>query len=88
MTRVCQGNKPNVVQDLPQTTTKSGSNIENVLFISDSINVLENSCFVLHMERKTFNNCNLECWDVSILTSILGSHLYPKKIIRIIVKVI
>lgn len=61
MTRVCQGNKPNVVQDLPQITTKSGSAIENVFLIADSTKVSENSSSVLHTKRKAFNNCNLEC---------------------------
>lgn len=77
MTRVCQGNKPNVVQDFPQITTKSGSTIGNVLLIADSTKVSENSSFVLHTVRKALTNCSLECLDVSIFTSILGSHLYP-----------
>jgi len=77
VTRVCQGNKPNVVHDLPQITTKSGSTIGNVLLIADSTKVSENSSSVLHTVRKALTNCNLECLDVSMLTSILGSHLYP-----------
>lgn len=78
VTRVCQGNKPNVVHDLPQITTKSGSTIGNVLFISDSTSTSENSSLVLHTARKAVTNCNLECLEVSKLTSILGSHLYPR----------
>jgi len=77
VTRVCQGNKPNVVHDLPQITTRSGSTIGNVLLIANSTKVSENSSFVLHTVRKAFTNCNLEWLDVSMLTSILGSHLYP-----------
>lgn len=77
VTRVCQGNNPNVVQDLPQITTKSGSTIGNVLLIADTTNVSENSSSVLHTERKASTNCNLEWFDESILTLILGSHLYP-----------
>jgi len=77
VTRVCQGNKPNVVHDLPQITTKSGSTMGNVLLIASSTNVSENSSSVLHTVRKAFTSCNLECLDVNILTSILGSHLYP-----------
>lgn len=79
VTRVCQGNKPNVVHDLPHITTKSGATIGNVLSITDSTRESENSSSVLHTVCKAFNNCSLECLDVSILTSILGSHLYPKK---------
>lgn len=79
VTRVCQGNRPNVVQDLPQITTKSGSIIGNVSFIVDSTKVFENSSSLLQTVLKALTNCNLECLDVSILTTILGSHLYPKK---------
>lgn len=79
VTRVCQGNRPNVVHDLPQITTKSGSIMGNVLLIADSTKEDENSSSVLHTARKAFNNCNLECLDVSKLTWILGSHLYPEK---------
>lgn len=75
VTRVCQGNKPNVVHDLPHITTKSGSTIGNVLLIADSTKVSENSSSVLHTVRKALSNCNLECLDVKIFTSILGSHL-------------
>lgn len=78
VTRVCQGNRPNVVHDLPQITTKSGSTIGNVLLIADSTKEDENSSSVLHTARKALTNCDLECLDVSRLTSILGSHLYPK----------
>lgn len=78
MTRVCQGNRPNVVQDLPQITTKSGSTMGNVLLIADSTKESENSPSDLHTIRKAFTNCDLECLDVKMLTSILGSHLYPE----------
>lgn len=80
VTRVCQGNRPNVVHDLPQIMTKSGSTLGNVLLIADSIREDENSSSVLHTARRALTNCNLECLDVSRLTSILGSHLYPKNI--------
>lgn len=80
VTRVCQGNKPNVVQDLPQITTKSGSTMGNVLLIADSTRLSENSSSVVHTVCKAFTNCNLECLDVSILTLILGSHLYPRNV--------
>lgn len=78
MTRVCQGNRPNVVQDLPQMMTKSGSTIGNVLLIADSTRESENSSSELHTVIKAFTNCDLECLDVKMLTSILGSHLYPE----------
>lgn len=65
------------MHDLPQITTKSGSTNEYVLLIVVSTNVSENSSFVLHTVRKALTNCNLECLDVNMLTSILGSHLYP-----------
>lgn len=78
VTRVCQGNRPYVVHDLPQITTKSGSNNGNVSFIVDSTKAVENSS-LLQTVLRAFTNCILECLDVSMLTSILGSHLYPKK---------
>lgn len=68
VTRVCQGSRPKVVQDLPQITTKSGSTIGNVLLIANSTRVSENSSSVLHIVCKAFTNCNLECSDVNMLT--------------------
>jgi len=78
VTRVCHGNKPNVVQDSPQIITKSGLTMGNVLLIADSTKISENSSSVLHIVCKALTNCNLECFDVSMLTWIFGSHLYPK----------
>lgn len=70
------------MHDLPQITTKSGTTMGNVLLIADSTREDENSSSVLHTVRKALTNCDLECLDVSRLTSILGSHLYPKNIFK------
>jgi len=58
--------------------------MRNVLLIAVSTKVSENSSSVLHTVCRASTNCNLECLDVNTFTLILGFHLYPRNVQRLI----